>query len=114
MFLGEQRTLIIIIIIIIINLFILNRVFLKITWENILEQGRPQMKIWHICIIRWIPKATNTYSEYVMFVAFLHGNYVYAKAPRCSFYTYIAFHFKPNFYYGIYIIIIESVVPLGT
>ena len=34
------------------------------------EPGGPQMTIWRMRIARWIPKATNTRSEYVMLIAF--------------------------------------------
>jgi len=30
-------------------------------WKNIIERGRPQMTIWHMCIACWIPEATNTH-----------------------------------------------------
>jgi len=38
--------------------------------KNIVQLGRPQMTIWRVRIAYWIPKATNTYSEYVMLIAF--------------------------------------------
>ena len=41
-----------------------------IMWKNTLKPGRPQMIIWRMRIARWIPKATNTYSEYVILIAF--------------------------------------------
>jgi len=31
-------------------------------WKDTAELGRPEMKIWHMCIALWIPKATNTHS----------------------------------------------------
>jgi hypothetical protein len=50
-------------------------------WKNV-KRGRPQMTIWHMCVERWIPKATKTHSEYAMLIAFplqrwLHG------VPEC-------------------------------
>jgi hypothetical protein len=47
-----------------------NRAVYEIMWENIVEPGRPQMTIWRMRIARWIPKATNTHSEYVIIIAF--------------------------------------------
>ena len=51
---------------------------------------RPQMTIWHMCIACWIPKATNTHSEYVVFIAFLlqlwlhnHAWMLYAHYLSC-------------------------------
>jgi hypothetical protein len=38
-------------------------------WQNIVEWGRPQMTIWRMRIVCWIPKATNTHSEYVILIA---------------------------------------------
>jgi len=29
-------------------------------WKNIVEPERPQMKIWYMRLLCWIPKATNT------------------------------------------------------
>ena len=39
--------------------------------KNILERGRPQMTIGRMRIECWIPKATNTHSEYVILIPFL-------------------------------------------
>jgi hypothetical protein len=38
-------------------------------WKNIAELDKPKMTTWHMLITRWIPKATNTYSEYVILFA---------------------------------------------
>ena len=40
-------------------------------WDNVetsVEWGRPQMTIWRMRIACWIPKATNTHSEYVILI----------------------------------------------
>jgi len=37
------------------------RAVYEIMWKNIVERGRPQMKIWQKCIACRIPKATNTH-----------------------------------------------------
>jgi hypothetical protein len=39
-------------------------------WKNAVQPGRPQMTIWHMRIASGILKATNTYSEYVILIAF--------------------------------------------
>ena len=39
-------------------------------WENIVEPDWPQMTLWLTCIVCWIPKATNSHSEYVILIAF--------------------------------------------
>jgi hypothetical protein len=46
--------------------FFENRAVYEIMWENIVETGRPQMTIWCMRVACWIPKATNTQSEYVI------------------------------------------------
>jgi len=38
--------------------------------KNILQPDRPQMATWRIRNARWIPKTTNTHSEYVIFIDF--------------------------------------------
>ena len=43
----------------------------EIMWKSIVEPGRPQMTIWRMRIAWWIPKVTNTHSEYVTLSAFL-------------------------------------------
>jgi len=39
-------------------------------WNNIVEPNRPQMTLWRMRIACWIPKATNTHSQYVIPIAF--------------------------------------------
>jgi hypothetical protein len=39
-------------------------------WKNMVRPVRPLMTVWRMHIARWIPKATNTLSEYVIFIAF--------------------------------------------
>jgi hypothetical protein len=39
-------------------------------WNNIVEPGVPEMIIWRMRIACWIPKATNTHSEYATLIAF--------------------------------------------
>jgi len=38
----------------------------EIMWKNIVELDRPQVTVWHMCVACWIPKTTNTHSEYVV------------------------------------------------
>jgi len=40
------------------------------TWKYIVEPDRPRMTIWVMRIACWIPKATNTLSEYVLISVF--------------------------------------------
>ena len=41
----------------------------EIKWKNNAERCRPEMKIWSMRIECWIPKATNTHSQYVIRIA---------------------------------------------
>ena len=38
--------------------------------KNIVEPDRPQMTIWRTRTACWIPKATNTHSQYVLLITF--------------------------------------------
>ena len=42
----------------------------EIMWKNIVEPNRPQMTSLRMRIACWIPKATNTHSEYVIIINF--------------------------------------------
>jgi len=39
-------------------------------WKIVVELDRSQITIWHMRIVCWVPKATNTHSEYVILIAF--------------------------------------------
>ena len=42
----------------------------EIMWKNVVQRGRPQMAIQRMLFAYWIPKGTNTHSEYGIFIAF--------------------------------------------
>ena len=42
----------------------------EIIWKNIVDQARSQTTVRRMCIACWIPKATDTHSEYVILIAF--------------------------------------------
>ena len=50
-------------------LFPENRAVYETMWKIAVVPGRPQMTIWFMRIACWIPKATNTFSEYVILTA---------------------------------------------
>jgi hypothetical protein len=54
-----------------------------------LKRGRPQMTIRRMCISCWIPKATNTHSQYVILIAFPLQQWLHERASMLR-YTYIA------------------------
>ena len=57
-------------------------------WKNNTVPGRPEMTIWHVGFSCWIPKATNTHSEYVTFIAFPLQQFLHERAALLL-YTYI-------------------------
>jgi len=60
--------------------FFLNSAVYEIMCKNILEPGRTQMTMWGMCIACWIPKATNTHSDYVLLIAFLMQQWLHEHA----------------------------------
>jgi len=61
----------------------------EITWENMVKRGRPHMTIWRMRIACWITKATNTHSQYVIFIAFPLQQWLHERASMLR-YTYMA------------------------
>jgi len=51
-----------------------NRSVNEIMWKNIVEPGWPQITIWPMRIACWIPKSTNTHSEYNTYLLFNLNN----------------------------------------
>ena len=51
-----------------------NRAIYEMMWKNTAESDRPQIAIWRMRIACWIPKATNTFSEYVTLLLFQYNN----------------------------------------
>jgi hypothetical protein len=47
-----------------------NRAIHDIMWKNIVERGSPHMTIRRMRIALWIPKATDTHTEYVIVIVF--------------------------------------------
>ena len=68
-------------------------------WKNIVELDRPQLKIWRMRIACWIPKATNTYSEYVTRVryAFPLQQWLHKRASLLH-YTYIGYSVRQSIF----------------
>jgi len=58
--------------------------------KNILKPYRPQMTIWRMRIAWWMPKATNTHSEYVILIAFPQQQWLHARASVLH-YVYTAY-----------------------
>jgi hypothetical protein len=62
---------------------------LKIMWKNIVKSDRPQKTIWRMGIECWITKATDTHSEYVIFIVFFPLHQWLHEWDRVLRYTYI-------------------------
>jgi hypothetical protein len=61
-------------------------------WENFLERGRQQMTIWRMPTACWIPKATDTHSQYVILFALSQQEWLH-DTPQC-------YVIRQKFYYG--------------
>jgi hypothetical protein len=71
------------------DFFFENRAVYQTMWKNIVERGRPHMTIWRMRIECWIPKATNTHSEYVIIIAFPQQQWLQER-PSMLCYTHIS------------------------
>jgi hypothetical protein len=60
--------------------FFENRAVYEIMWKNMVQPGRTYMTIWRMRIACRIPKAKNTYSEYVILTAFLLQQWLQARS----------------------------------
>jgi len=52
------------------NYFKTNHTVGEIMWKYTVQPDRPHMTMWRMHSASWIPKATNTHSEYVILIAF--------------------------------------------
>ena len=69
------------------NFFSENRAVYLIMWKNAAEPESPQMTVWFMCISLSVPKAINTYPEYVILTAFLLQHWLHERALvlRCTY-----------------------------
>jgi hypothetical protein len=58
-------------------------------WKNVVKPDRPHIKRWRMRISCWIPKATNTHSQYVTLIAFFLLQQLHERASMLR-YTYFA------------------------
>ena len=49
-------------------------------WKDLVEPDRPQMTIWRMGAVCWIPKTTDTHSEYVVLIAFPLQQWLHKRA----------------------------------
>ena len=57
-------------------------------WKNIIEPGKPQMTIRRMRIACWLPRATNTHSEYEILIACPLQQWLHRRASMLR-YKYI-------------------------
>jgi len=50
--------------------------------KNVVDPGWSLMTVWHMSIACWIPKATNTHSKYVIFIAFPLQQWLHERPHR--------------------------------
>jgi hypothetical protein len=58
-------------------------------WEIVIKLDRPQMTIWCLRIVCWVPNAKNIHSEHVIFIAFPLQKLFHERPPVLR-YTHIA------------------------
>jgi len=75
----------------VLNFFFENCGICEIKRKNIVEAGRTQMTIWCLRIACWIPKATNTHSDYVILIAFPLKQWLHERASMLLR-TYTVYH----------------------
>ena len=63
-----------------VNFFFENLSFKQIMRKNIAEPARPLIKVWRMRISCWLPKATNTHSEYVILNVFPLQQWLHERA----------------------------------
>jgi hypothetical protein len=49
-------------------------------WKNIIERDRPQITVWRVPIACWTTKSIDTYSEYVILIAFPQQQWLHERA----------------------------------
>ena len=79
-----------------ITFFLGHRVVYEICGKKILDPENPQMRIWRMRIACYIPKATNTHSQYVILIAFPLQQLFHERAWMLH-YTFIACLVKTQF-----------------
>ena len=67
---------------------IFNRTVYEIMWKTTVEADRSEMTMLRMRIACWIPKATNTHSEYVILIAFALQQWLHERVSMLH-YTYI-------------------------
>jgi len=77
-------------------------------WKNIVQPDRPQVTLWRMRIACWIPKATDTDSEYVILIDLPRQHerasilrHTYIACLVANFSIHVQINFEENFYLQI-------------
>jgi len=62
-----------------------NRAVYDIMWTNTAEPDRPQITIWRMLLACWIPKVTNTHSEYVILIYIPLQQWLHERASKLRY-----------------------------
>ena len=60
----------------------------QVMWKNIVQPERPQMTKLCVRIARWVPKATNTHSQYVILIVSLLQPWLHERASMLRPYVH--------------------------
>jgi hypothetical protein len=71
------------------NFFFENRALCEIMWKKFVQPVRSQVTIWRMRIACWIPKDTNTHSEYVILIGFVRQQWLHEGSSMLR-YSYFA------------------------
>ena len=77
-----------------INFFPENRAVYETRWKNVAQPVRPQMAIRRTAC--WVPKATNTHSQYVLLIAFPLQQWLHKRASMLRLYVHCLSCYKRN------------------
>jgi hypothetical protein len=62
--------------------------------KNAVQPGRPKMTMWHMLIVCWLSKATNTHSGYATVLAFSLQHWLHEHVSML-YYTHIVYLVVP-------------------
>jgi hypothetical protein len=71
-----------------------NHAVYEIKWQKYCRAGQATDDNWCMLIACWIPKATNTHSEYVILIAFPLQQWLHERASMLRLYVYCPLCYK--------------------
>jgi len=70
-----------------INIFLENRAVYEVMWKNSVQPEGPHTTVWRMRIACSIPRATNTHSEHVIFIACALQRWLYQHTSKLRYTT---------------------------